>query len=275
MPDGTTRFKSQGKDIYHFVRYMSRARFQQNKLRRRRYTDGHVDLFPIHSRGRRVRRCRVSGRTPESRMSPRVRNHHRVGRRREAAWHQGLQRCRVWLRGDWTRCDRDIAACGRDSHHCRRHESRKGVLGTEIWCHGLCQPQCASLLWPLPSAIIDLGHTLARLGNQRIQDYLIEITDGGLDFTFDATGNVNVMRAALEACHKGWGVSTIIGVAPAGHEISTRPFQVNLRDMRILKFWHWSDLFITFYAACYRSNMARGCLRGRQGSVRTTILGRR
>ena len=57
----------------------------------------------------------------------------------------------------------------------------------------------------------------------RIQDYLVEITDGGLDFTFDATGNVHVMRAALEACHKGWGVSTIIGVAAAGQEISTRP----------------------------------------------------
>ncbi|KAF9534960.1 class III ADH enzyme [Crepidotus variabilis] len=61
---------------------------------------------------------------------------------------------------------------------------------------------------------------------QKIQDYLVEITDGGLDFTFDATGNVHVMRSALEACHKGWGVSTVIGVAAAGQEISTRPFQL-------------------------------------------------
>ncbi|RSH83032.1 formate dehydrogenase (NAD+) [Saitozyma podzolica] len=59
-----------------------------------------------------------------------------------------------------------------------------------------------------------------------ITQYLIEQTDGGLDFTFDATGNVKVMRQALECCHKGWGVSTIIGVAPAGAEISTRPFQL-------------------------------------------------
>ncbi|KAL7413152.1 class III ADH enzyme [Mrakia frigida] len=59
-----------------------------------------------------------------------------------------------------------------------------------------------------------------------IAEYLVDITDGGLDFTFDATGNVNVMRSALEACHKGWGVSTVIGVAPAGAEISTRPFQL-------------------------------------------------
>ena len=79
---------------------------------------------------------------------------------------------------------------------------------------------------------------------KKIQDHLVEITDGGLDYTFDATGNVSihglkiyttilipiphlfqvqVMRAALEACHKGWGVSTVIGVAAAGQEISTRP----------------------------------------------------
>ncbi|KAH9978090.1 class III ADH enzyme [Lactifluus volemus] len=61
---------------------------------------------------------------------------------------------------------------------------------------------------------------------KRIQDHLVELTDGGLDFTFDATGNVDVMRAALESCHKGWGVSTIIGVAASGKEISTRPFQL-------------------------------------------------
>lgn len=55
---------------------------------------------------------------------------------------------------------------------------------------------------------------------------LVEMTDGGCDFTFDCTGNVNVMRNALEACHKGWGTSVVIGVAAAGKEISTRPFQL-------------------------------------------------
>jgi len=59
-----------------------------------------------------------------------------------------------------------------------------------------------------------------------IQEYLVDITDGGLDYTFDCTGNVGVMRAALEACHKGWGQSIVIGVAAAGQEISTRPFQL-------------------------------------------------
>jgi len=56
--------------------------------------------------------------------------------------------------------------------------------------------------------------------------HLVELTKGGADYSFECIGNVNVMRAALECCHKGWGVSTIIGVAGAGEEISTRPFQL-------------------------------------------------
>lgn len=56
--------------------------------------------------------------------------------------------------------------------------------------------------------------------------YLVELTKGGADYTFECIGNVNVMRQALECCHKGWGISTIIGVAGAGEEISTRPFQL-------------------------------------------------
>ncbi len=56
--------------------------------------------------------------------------------------------------------------------------------------------------------------------------HLVDLTKGGADYTFDATGNVDVMRAALESAHKGWGESIVIGVAPAGAEISTRPFQL-------------------------------------------------
>jgi S-(hydroxymethyl)glutathione dehydrogenase/alcohol dehydrogenase len=56
--------------------------------------------------------------------------------------------------------------------------------------------------------------------------HLVELTDGGADYTFDCTGNTDVMRDALEACHRGWGVSVVIGVAEAGKEISTRPFQL-------------------------------------------------
>jgi len=56
--------------------------------------------------------------------------------------------------------------------------------------------------------------------------HLVDITDGGADYSFECIGNVNTMRQALECCHRGWGVSVIIGVAGAGREISTRPFQL-------------------------------------------------
>jgi S-(hydroxymethyl)glutathione dehydrogenase/alcohol dehydrogenase len=56
--------------------------------------------------------------------------------------------------------------------------------------------------------------------------YLVSLTKGGADYSFECIGNVQVMRQALECCHKGWGTSVIIGVAPAGAEISTRPFQL-------------------------------------------------
>jgi len=63
-------------------------------------------------------------------------------------------------------------------------------------------------------------------GKTPIQEVLVKMTDGGLDYTFECIGNVDVMRSALEACHKGWGTSVIVGVAGAGQEIKTRPFQL-------------------------------------------------
>ncbi len=59
-----------------------------------------------------------------------------------------------------------------------------------------------------------------------IQEVIVDMTDGGVDYSFECIGNVNVMRSALECCHKGWGESVIIGVAGAGQEISTKPFQL-------------------------------------------------
>lgn len=59
-----------------------------------------------------------------------------------------------------------------------------------------------------------------------IQDVIVELTDGGVDYSFECIGNTDIMRSALECCHKGWGESIIIGVAGAGQEISTRPFQL-------------------------------------------------
>ena len=59
-----------------------------------------------------------------------------------------------------------------------------------------------------------------------IQEVVVDLTDGGVDYSFECVGNVDLMRSALECCHKGWGESVIIGVAGAGQEISTRPFQL-------------------------------------------------
>lgn len=62
--------------------------------------------------------------------------------------------------------------------------------------------------------------------DEALVPYLVDLTKGGADYSFECVGNVSLMRQALECCHKGWGVSTIIGVAGAGQEISTRPFQL-------------------------------------------------
>jgi len=64
------------------------------------------------------------------------------------------------------------------------------------------------------------------VGNDKVVQAIVDVTGGGADYSFDCTGNVNVMRQALECCHRGWGQSIIIGVAEAGQEISTRPFQL-------------------------------------------------
>lgn len=61
---------------------------------------------------------------------------------------------------------------------------------------------------------------------QDLVPYLVDLTDGGVDYSFECVGNIGLMRQALECCHKGWGKSTIIGVAGSGEEISTRPFQL-------------------------------------------------
>ncbi|XP_062554605.1 alcohol dehydrogenase class-3 [Armigeres subalbatus] len=76
-----------------------------------------------------------------------------------------------------------------------------------------------------------------------IQEVLVEKTDGGLDYTFECVGNVNTMRAALESCTRGWGVSVIVGVAEAGREIATRPFQlVTGRTWKGTAFGGWKSV---------------------------------
>ncbi|MEM7569326.1 MAG: zinc-binding dehydrogenase, partial [Pseudomonadota bacterium] len=64
------------------------------------------------------------------------------------------------------------------------------------------------------------------VGMDKVVEAIVDATEGGADYSFDCTGNTTVMRQALECCHRGWGESIIIGVAEAGMEISTRPFQL-------------------------------------------------
>ena len=71
-----------------------------------------------------------------------------------------------------------------------------------------------------------MTHFVNPKDHEDVVAHLVELTRGGADYSFECIGNVNVMRQALECCHKGWGQSIIIGVAPAGAEIATRPFQL-------------------------------------------------
>jgi S-(hydroxymethyl)glutathione dehydrogenase/alcohol dehydrogenase len=80
---------------------------------------------------------------------------------------------------------------------------------------------------PNDDSYVDSDSTVAVINSgKNIVDRVIELTDGGVDYSFECVGNVKLMRQALECCHKGWGESIIIGVAAGGEEISTRPFQL-------------------------------------------------
>ena len=104
-----------------------------------------------------------------------------------------------------------LRLAARRHDHRRRHQQRAEGMGRALRDDALRQSE---------------------RGGGDLVPYLVNLTKtpadqiGGADYTFDCTGNVTVMRQALEACHRGWGVSVIIGVAPAGAEIATRPFQL-------------------------------------------------
>ncbi|KAI5957321.1 hypothetical protein KGF54_000249 [Candida jiufengensis] len=110
-----------------------------------------------------------------------------------------------------------------------------GCVGLSV-VQGCKERQCAKIIvvdisdkkkeWAFKFGATDFVNPKNLPEGTTIVQKLLEMTDGGCDYTFDCTGNVQVMRDALEACHKGWGESIIIGVAPAGKEIATRPFQL-------------------------------------------------
>ncbi|KAF8681062.1 Class III ADH enzyme [Rhizoctonia solani] len=206
MPDGTTRFKAKGKDIYHF---MGTSTFSQYTV---------VSEFSVVA---------INPKAPLEKVCL-------LGCGITTAW------------GAVTKLDGIGAHCASSNLIFELTYSSEGsnVAVFGCGCIGLGCINAARIKKAARIIAVDtnpkkeawakkFGGDGVEFVNptqlpegKRIQDHLVDITDGGLDFTFDATGNVQVMRAALEASHKGWGVSTIIGVAPAGHEISTRPFQL-------------------------------------------------
>ncbi|CAE6391768.1 unnamed protein product [Rhizoctonia solani] len=189
MPDGTTRFKSKGKDIYHF---MGTSTFSQYTV---------VSEFSVVA---------VNPKAPLEKVCL-------LGCGITTAWGavtklDGIEGSNVAVFG--------CGCIGLGCINAARVKKAARIIAVDT------NPKKEAWAKKFGGDNVEFVNPTQLPEGKRIQDHLIDITDGGLDFTFDATGNVQVMRAALEACHKGWGVSTVIGVAPAGHEISTRPFQL-------------------------------------------------
>ncbi|KEP52708.1 S-(hydroxymethyl)glutathione dehydrogenase/alcohol dehydrogenase [Rhizoctonia solani 123E] len=189
MPDGTTRFKSKGKDIYHF---MGTSTFSQYTV---------VSEFSVVA---------INPKAPLEKVCL-------LGCGITTAWGavtklDGIEGSNVAVFG--------CGCIGLGCINAARIKKAGRIIAVDT------NPKKEAWAKKFGGDGVEFVNPTQLPEGKRIQDFLVDITDGGLDFTFDATGNVQVMRAALEACHKGWGVSTIIGVAPAGHEISTRPFQL-------------------------------------------------
>ncbi|KAL5636962.1 hypothetical protein ACGC1H_000812 [Rhizoctonia solani] len=189
MPDGTTRFKAKGKDIYHF---MGTSTFSQYTV---------VSEFSVVA---------INPKAPLEKVCL-------LGCGITTAWGavtklDGIEGSNVAVFG--------CGCIGLGCINAARVKKAGRIIAVDT------NPKKEAWAKKFGGDGVEFVNPTQLPEGKRIQDFLVDITDGGLDFTFDATGNVQVMRAALEACHKGWGVSTIIGVAPAGHEISTRPFQL-------------------------------------------------
>ncbi|KAK6358203.1 S-(hydroxymethyl)glutathione dehydrogenase [Orbilia blumenaviensis] len=189
MPDGTVRFTSDGKDLIH---YMGTSTFSQ-------YTVvADISVVAIDPKAGLDKACLL-------------------GCGITTGYGAAINTAKV-QKGD----NVAIFGCGAVGlsviQGCARNEAGKIIAidvnpDKEEWARKFGATDFVN-----PSKLPD--------GGKNLVDTIIEATDGGVDHSFDCTGVVSVMRAALECCHKGWGQSIIIGVAAAGQEISTRPFQL-------------------------------------------------
>ena len=186
MPDGTTRFSYQGKPIYH---YMGTSTFSE-------YTVvAEVSVAKINPEADTKKVCLLG-----CGVTTGIGAVHNTAKVEEGAtvavFGRGGIGLAVVMGAKQAKASRII---GVDLN------PEKFELAKELGCTDVVNPK-------------DF--------DKPIQEVIVELTDGGVDYSFECIGNVNVMRAALECAHKGWGESIIIGVAGAGQEISTRPFQL-------------------------------------------------
>jgi len=186
MPDGTKRFKCKGKELHHFM---------------------GCSTFSEYTVVAGVSVCAVNEKAPQDKVC--------------------------------------LLGCGISTGYGAVHNTAKVEEGSTVAVWGLgavglavvmgaVQAKCSKIIG------VDLNPDKFKIAkdfgctdcvnpkdfDKPIQEVLVGMTDGGLDYTFECVGNVHTMRQALESCHKGWGESIIIGVAASGQEISTRPFQL-------------------------------------------------
>jgi len=194
MPDGSSRFKCKGKDLLHF---MGTSTFSQ-------YTVvADISVVPITDKAPMDRTCLLGCGITTG-----------YGAAVITAGHGGLEK------------GSNVAIFGAG---CVGLSVIQGAVKNGAGKIIVVDVNEAKKSWAEKFGATDFVNPAKDLKEgDNITQRLVEMTDGGCDYTFDCTGNVHVMRSALEACHKGWGESIIIGVAAAGQEISTRRMSPSL-----------------------------------------------
>lgn len=186
MPDGTSRFSYQGKPVFH---YMGTSTFSNYTVL------PEISLAKIRSDAPMEKVCYVGCGVTTG-----------VGAVLWTAKVEAGSRCVVF----------GLGGIGLNVIQGLRMVGATQIVGVDI--------NPAREAWGRRFGMTDFVNPSEVKGD--LVAHLVELTKGGADYTFECIGNVKVMRQALECCHKGWGQSIIIGVAGAGQEISTRPFQL-------------------------------------------------
>lgn len=203
LPDGTTRFTCKGKQIYHFMGTSTFAEYT---------VVADISLCKINETAPLNKVCLLGCGIPTG-----------YGAALNTAKVEEGSSCAIWgLGAVGLAVAMGCKAAGATRIIGVDINPDKFKLGEQFGCNEFVNPKDY---------------------DKPIQEVLIEMTNGGLDYTFECVGNVLTMRAALESCCRGWGVSTIIGVAESGREISTRPFQlVTGRTWKGTAFGGWKSV---------------------------------